>query len=268
MSDKGSNQSVASQLAKIKIQLECPVCLNIPRDLPLPSCPSGHIVCRPCKERVEDCPTCRQPMPPNMINSLVGGLIEHVEHKCKYSDQGCKVKMMLKDLQLHETNCPERAIKCPYNFCGTFVKLRDINEHFLNSSFPHSVLVKDGHLSFLLVKWWRTVCVKVHDEMFHVSLQYSHLHKCFALSVWSSPAAAAKYLANLKISDNEKEININGLRITSVDDVPSIDQCISENGKHFWCIPMAENFTMKKLESDGRVQSDWLHVTIDVKNKC
>ena len=207
-------------------------------------------------------------MPDNMINSLVGGLIEQVEHKCKYSDQGCKVKMMLKDLQLHETNCPERAIKCPYYFCGSYggpayVKLRDINEHFLNSSFPHSVLVKDGHLSFLLVKWWRClrdlVCVKVHDEMFHISLQYSHLHRCFALSVWSSPAAAAKYLANLKISDNEKERIMNGLRITSVESVPSIDQCISENGKHFWCIPNAGNFT-------GR--GEWLHVTIDVKNEC
>ena len=255
---------MASQLAKIKSLLECPVCLQIPRNLPLQSCPSGHIVCRPCKERVKDCPTCRQPMPDNMINSLVGGLIEQVEHNCKYTDQGCNVKMMLKDLQLHEANCPERAIKCPcpYTRCESFVKLREINEHFLNSShsLPHSVLVKDGHLSFLLVKCWRNaVCVKVHDEMFHVSLQYSHLHRCFALSVWSSPAAAAKYLANLKISDNEKERIMNGLRITSVESVPSIDQCISENGKHFWCIPNAGNFT-------GR--GEWLHVTIDVKNEC
>ena len=238
MSDIGSNPSLASQLAKIKSQLECPVCLQIPRNLPLPSCPSGHIVCRPCKERVKDCPTCRQPMPANMINSLVGALIEQVEHNCKYSDLGCKVKMMLKDLQLHEAN---------------------IYEHFLNSCFPRALVVEDGHLSFLLVKLWRTVCVKVHDEIFHVSLQYSHLHKCFALSVWSSPTAAAKYLANLKISDNEKERIMNGLRITSVESVPSIDQCISENGKHFWCIPNAGNFT-------GR--GEWLHVTIDVKNEC
>ena len=86
--------------------------------------------------------------------------------------------------------------------------------------------------------------------------------------VWSSPAAAAKYLANFKISDNKKEMNMNGLRITSVESVPSIDQCISENGKHFWCIPMAENFTMKKLGSDGLIQSKWLNVTFDVNDKC
>ena len=50
-------------------------------------------------------------------------------------------------------------------------------------------------------------------------------------------------------------------------DLPKV-QCISENGKHFWCIPMAENFTMKKLGSDGLTQSELLHVTFDVNDKC
>ena len=30
--------------ARITSQLECPVCFNIPRELPIPCCPSGHIV--------------------------------------------------------------------------------------------------------------------------------------------------------------------------------------------------------------------------------
>ena len=110
------NQSVESQMAKIKSHLECPVCLDIPRCLPPPSCPSGHIVCLPCKTRLPHCPivelpicpTCRQPMPVNMINSVVGAIIEQVEHSCKYSDQGCEVKMMLKDLLVHERSCPEK----------------------------------------------------------------------------------------------------------------------------------------------------------------
>ena len=76
----------ASLMSRIQSQLECPVCFIIPRELPVPSCPSGHIVCRPCKERVRDCcPTCRQPMPPNMTNSLAAALIDEVPLKCKYS---------------------------------------------------------------------------------------------------------------------------------------------------------------------------------------
>ena len=99
--------------ARITSQLECPVCFNIPRELPIPCCPSGHIVCRPCKKRVTDCPTCRRPMPANMTNSLAGALIDQVQHRCKFHDQGCDIKMMLKDLVTHEKECPDRTIKCP-----------------------------------------------------------------------------------------------------------------------------------------------------------
>ena len=75
--------------------------------------PSVNIVCRPCKERVRDCPTCRQPMPANMTNSLAAALIEKVQHRCKFSDQGCEVKMILKDLVTHEKQCLERPIYRP-----------------------------------------------------------------------------------------------------------------------------------------------------------
>ena len=114
-------QSAATAMTGIESHLKCPICFNIPRDLPIPSCPSGHIVCRPCKERVEDCPTCRQPMPANMTNSLAAALIEQVQHSCKFSDQGCEVKMILKDLVTHEKQCPERAVKCPVYRCGQLV---------------------------------------------------------------------------------------------------------------------------------------------------
>ena len=39
--------------------LECPVCYNIPRDLPIPQCPAGHIICKTCRDPVSMCPTCR-----------------------------------------------------------------------------------------------------------------------------------------------------------------------------------------------------------------
>ena len=121
MSGQGS-----SPMTRVRSQLECPVCFNIPRDLPLPSCPSGHFVCRPCKTRVRDCPTCRQPMPANSINSVVGALIEQVEHNCKFSDQGCRVRMLLKDLVNHEKKCLDRTIPCPYSGCAQVVKLSNL----------------------------------------------------------------------------------------------------------------------------------------------
>ena len=32
--------------------LECPVCFSIPRELPIPSCSAGHIVCKSCRVEV------------------------------------------------------------------------------------------------------------------------------------------------------------------------------------------------------------------------
>ena len=60
--------------------VECPVCLVIPRDLPIPCCPAGHIICRPCRGRVLHCPTCRRQLGDN-TSSLAAALIERVKHK-------------------------------------------------------------------------------------------------------------------------------------------------------------------------------------------
>ena len=151
-SGSGSTQSAASQLTKIQSQLECPVCLKIPRDLPLPSCPSGHIVCRPCKERVRDYPTCRQPMPANMTNSLAAGLIDQVQHRCKFSDQGCDVMMMLKDLVAHEKNCPERTIEFPYSGCAQEVKLKNFNTHAFGRFNFHSAIFSGTTVWFTILE--------------------------------------------------------------------------------------------------------------------
>ena len=127
------------------------VCYNIPRDLPLPSCPSGHFVCRPCKTKVKDCPTCRQTMPANMTNSAIGALIEQVEHNCKFSDQGCGVKMMLKDLVTHEKTCPDRTIQCPNPGCAQLVKLKNFDNHAQEDA--HSLIIDSrGNIRFKILQ--------------------------------------------------------------------------------------------------------------------
>ena len=37
---------------------------------------------------------------------MTGTVFEQVQHRCKFSDQGCEVKMILKDLVTHEKQCP------------------------------------------------------------------------------------------------------------------------------------------------------------------
>ena len=90
-----------------------------------------------------------------------------------------------------------------------------------------------------------------NGEIFHVRLAFHQPQNCVALSIWSSSAGAASLRANLSIKGDDKEMSMNGLLITSVDNIPSIDKCIDENGKYFWCIPfpLAKHFGVESYET-------------------
>ena len=43
----------------LKEDLECPVCLKIPKDIPIYQCTAGHIHCKDCHPSLRRCPICR-----------------------------------------------------------------------------------------------------------------------------------------------------------------------------------------------------------------
>ena len=52
-------------IKKLKKEMECPVCYQIPTSLPIPTCSRGHIVCTECKKKIpfsrnseKPCPIC------------------------------------------------------------------------------------------------------------------------------------------------------------------------------------------------------------------
>jgi len=109
--------------------LECPICCNVPRDLPIPQCPSGHIICNKCKGSVSNCPTCDIKMDVDGTSSLAASLIEKVPHRCKFAKFGCEVKDLLSRLKKHEEKCEERTIVCPLKRCKAEVQLKNYKEH-------------------------------------------------------------------------------------------------------------------------------------------
>ena len=130
--------------------LECPICLNVPRDLPIPACSAGHIICKKCKSTVTSCPTCRRRLYNDGINSLAASMIEKVPHRCKFVEYGCEVKDFLCQLKIHEENCKERTFKCPH--CGAVVQLKKFREHVLEkrcSLFPRTPVQSTFSRGFL-----------------------------------------------------------------------------------------------------------------------
>ena len=90
-------------------ELQCPVCLLIPREGPVGACSVGHIVCKGCQVNVESCPTCRRQLLRDGTNTIVNNMIEVIPHSCKYSKFGCKIKKRVIELKEHESKCPQRT---------------------------------------------------------------------------------------------------------------------------------------------------------------
>ena len=118
-------------LSNLEENLECPVCIKIPRDLPIPCCEAGHIVCQNCRGRVTRCPICRGRLEAN-TSSLADSLVRIVNHRCKFSFHGCDVKMKLDDILIHEKTCSFKAdYKCKFNAygCNVEMELNKIDVH-------------------------------------------------------------------------------------------------------------------------------------------
>ena len=242
------------------------------RDLPIPSCPSGHIVCRPCKaRRVTDCPTCRQPMPANITNSLAAALIDQVEHNCKFSEEGCEVKLMLKDLVTHEKQCPDRSINCPYPGCAQLVKLKNFNVHAFEGDRRHGWILRETTTAIfpiIIAENFPSRGILAFGQLFHVHLTYHKPSKCFVfrISLAKSQYVASQYKATLVIQGDNNNLTFDGIKVTSVENVPSIDKCIEETENIPLCLPMnlAKKISLKQKEDDKGI-SEYLQVTVSFK---
>ena len=83
-------------IEQLKVKIECPVCMEIPRSGPVPVCPNGHFVCKKCK--TGSCPTCRVVMG-NGKSLLAITVIENIDHKCKFVE--CEELFAMDKLAVH-----------------------------------------------------------------------------------------------------------------------------------------------------------------------
>ena len=89
------------------------------------------------------------------------------------------------------------------------------------------------------------------------------------LSIWlaKSPRVACKYRANLQIKgDDHNKLCIEGIKVSSVENVPSIDKCIEETGSISLTLQrnLAKNMSVKEQEVGAEIQ-EWLNVEVSIK---
>merc|ERR1719480_21125 len=221
----------------ISDELQCPVCLLIPREGPIPACPVGHIICKNCKGNLTTCPTCRRKMLKGGTNTIANKMIEKVPHPCKY---GCQVKNYLKEIKEHEARCPERTIKCPFLGCNDQVQITEYQQHAMakenscnnyqgcllrtiGSSFNIQTENGESLQSVLLRGWnWPMRAFEDHGKIFYFHLHFFSVEQTFAFYI-TSTSEADKYLAKMTLknqNDVRKPLSITQ-NVIAMDSAPS-----------------------------------------------
>lgn len=123
--------------ANLKRFSECPICFErlIP---PVSTCKNGHVVCRNCRKKMANCPSCRSAFSKNK-NTFLNELLEAIPAACKYEASGCALETTLIKIKEHEKNCHYReeiCYCCREKFC-----YHKVNDHFNTHHFEDSTKI-------------------------------------------------------------------------------------------------------------------------------
>ena len=78
MATSKTNQNSSDFEKCIRYLLECPVCMDIIKSLPVCQCTNGHVICKDCIEKLKNCSICRDNSAP--VRSLK---LENIFQKLK-----------------------------------------------------------------------------------------------------------------------------------------------------------------------------------------
>ncbi len=116
----------AADLDGLADDLQCPVCLTLPREPH--TCPRGHSLCRECRDQLRLCPTCRAPLAKDSGNYLLKKIVHQIlTHSCRHDVTGCPSRVKLDELEPHEARCPHRGVTCPG--CGVSLTMKRLRSH-------------------------------------------------------------------------------------------------------------------------------------------
>ena len=117
----------------IREDLQCPVCLKIPRTTPIYQCESGHIHCKSCHPKLTNCPVCRSVVG-STRNLTAEKMIARLPTKCFFSENGCSAPAKPLDEQSkHEKNCTYRTVNCFVTNCNQPIPMKALIEHIMKS---------------------------------------------------------------------------------------------------------------------------------------
>jgi E3 ubiquitin-protein ligase SIAH1 len=128
-------------------QLECPVCMEYMLP-PITFCANGHNICSSCKQKIQKCPACREPIS-NARNRALENLALRVECPCPNKPHGCTLTFPIALIREHEVVCQFGPFDCPLNYgikCNWTGPLTEMKGHVVQK---HKDLLRHVGISCL-----------------------------------------------------------------------------------------------------------------------
>ena len=131
-------------------ELKCALCVEYMTP-PIPICQNGHNICNTCREKVNQCPFCREQFLQSRCR-LLENIIEKIQFRCQYNTEGCEFISTAHFINSHEASCPDRPFNCPFSVVGTktFCWRGHINGMWSHILDEHGPLVVPGNCQFFL----------------------------------------------------------------------------------------------------------------------
>ena len=107
--------------AAILDMLECPVCLEYPRQRPIYTCNNAHVTCSKCITKIKgSCPICRNDeINPNpFVGRMADKALQGILVPCQFACHGCKLRQQIHAMEHHEVHCQYREVHCPAKHRG------------------------------------------------------------------------------------------------------------------------------------------------------
>ena len=255
-----------SPIEKIKRELECPVCNEIPTKLPVPCCPEGHLLCQKCKENLLPdefqevrCPVCRTYFEED-ISILASSLVSFLlDIPCSAMTLGCSFNGTLDQLEAHL--CPYQNIFC--FVCRDQMRRMEFFNH--NSSCfifdANNSFAFPADTSYLIIKNQKLevfVCLnKVEDIAKEVGTVYRFRFKSvpenFVVLQDSSLSSLVVTVEHLKDTSDKKSFRFNIQKIPAWTDC-SYQEMFLVDGKYD---DDRESFIIKFSFENWNVFSTW-----------
>jgi hypothetical protein len=270
-------------------EFTCPVCLELPRQEPVPCCPNGHIICSICLDYLPKnkrlCPTCNKKLAGQTCSPSIENFESQGSRKCRFRQECLTSKSSLEEIIQHEEECLGRPIKC--NTCKEEISIKKFGSHnnqcftgiFMTETFWFRFSKKGSikewnetnRVGYINDIAWKPCIYRCHNKDFILKLYRSNAKKKYYMWVTlaGKESECSKYEATFSLKDPIGNIKIiNTFNVLPMNKLFQLDK-VKATGDYCTILDRQMEKIMYIEEKGKGTENEWirLDVTFNIVKK-